>query len=245
MTDGGRNDQQTCSDPDEGWVSTRGAGGQLPAFLARSVPDLGCDTRWGRIEPPWRRAAARRRPRDHQGDRDPRTPGARLAVASPDGQRQGRDLHLRLDRQPVRSRHAQRRRYSAAVPGSATGRRVPVRIGHVAGRGTGAGSARGDPGAGVELGADLLHDRRRRPHPPPAQEPDGLSRQSLRVPAVPPDDQRVRRAADGAQDASRDQTARRDRGRLAWRVDRRAWRSPVIWRPDAHCQPRPTASPTP
>jgi hypothetical protein len=164
-------------------------------------------------------------------------------VAGADGQRQGGNLHLRLGRQPLRSRHAQRQRHPAPVPGSARGRLLPVRITDVARRGPGAWPAPGDPRAGMALGADLLPDPRARLHPPPAQEPRVLSRQNLSNTAGPSDDQRGRRPADGAQDASRDQAARRTGRRLARLVGWRTWRSPLIQSVRSSCERRPGSSP--
>ena len=62
-------------------------------------------------------------PRGH----DQRPAGCGVALARPDGPRPRGRLHLRLDREPARPRHAQRRRDLAAVPGPEAGRRSPAR----------------------------------------------------------------------------------------------------------------------
>ena len=77
---------------------------------------------WGATDAEARRASRRRtargrRRRHHARDQDRRARVRRLAVARADGPGPSRRrVHLRLDREPARSRHAQRRSRAPRVP---------------------------------------------------------------------------------------------------------------------------------
>ena len=128
-------------------------------------------------------------------------PSRRLAVDRADGSRaSGWRVHLRLDREPARTRHAQRRPRPARVPAPGGGRHDRLREEPDAGR---AGRARAGARVAIrgrQLGLDVRPRRSRRrheadqPQPLQAADPRGASRDAPHGAGV---------AGDGAEDAPR------------------------------------------
>src|SRR5690348_10313450 len=196
------------------WLRIAGGAGLAAAAAALSYPWLfrrPCLT-WGATP----EEAARELPGDGllanpdiiaTRHHDRRAAGRRVALAGPDGQRPRRRLHLRLDREPVRPRHAQRRRDPAAVPGPEAGGRAPAGAGPPddAGRGLRARAGAVAPLRGPQLGVDLRAGSRRWPDQVAEQEPDRDAPRVRAHPAGRSAGHGARKPGDGAEDAAGDQ----------------------------------------